>query len=128
MSPSVFALALAIIAWASYVPVAKSPALRRTMWPTLALMALAAAITLVIIASRQSPGRANAYDYSTLGVTLLFLIVYVFVMRVPKSEKRLQPGARMPLIELPAENGAAFSTAAYQGKGPLLLVFFRGFW
>jgi len=98
------------------------------MWPTLLMMALATLASLIRVERDYAARRLDPYSLSALAASALFFAVYFLALRVPVSGKRLAPGARMPPIELPDERGGTFSTRAFEGRGPLLLVFFRGFW
>lgn len=122
-------LAAAIVAWASYLPVSKSPRLRRTMWPTIALMGLALAIVAARAAMRaEGEPRLGAFDLSALGLALLFVPVYFLALRVPRAAGRPQPGESFPAVNFTGEDGQTVSSADLVQRGPMLFVFFRGFW
>jgi hypothetical protein len=130
MNPlSAGAFVFSLLAWASYIPVSKSPRLRRTMWPTVVLIVLALLGDIAIVLSRASGSdRITALDIVTWITAALFVPVYFFALRVPRSGRRPQAGGTLPVVSFIAEDGQAISSAQFIQRGPLLLVFFRGFW
>ena len=119
----------AMLAWASYIPVSKSPRLRHTMWPTLALLAIALITELAVIVMRR-PGeeRVSALDAANLIVILLFAPIYFFALRVPNSSGRPKPGSQLPPVVFLDDSAKPLPAIEMAQRGPLLLVFFRGFW
>ncbi len=126
---SIAVFAGAIVAWASYLPVSKSPRLRRTMWPTLVLMAIVL-LALIARAVLRGPGevRFSALEWVSLATTLLIVPVYFMAFRVPRSGVRPQTGQEFPAVSFTALDGGALSSSELTRRGPMLFVFFRGFW
>ena len=130
MNPLSFAAFIfSMLAWASYIPVSKSPRLRRTMWPTVLLIALALLGDIAIVLLRApDTDRVTALDIVTWITAALFVPVYFLALRVPRSGQRPQSGAALPSVSFIAEDGKTIATSELVQRGPLLLVFFRGFW
>jgi hypothetical protein len=121
---------LSILGWASYVPVAKSPALRRNMWPTWLILTVATLLALAAVIAEPPPK-----EFKTAGVAavtfvfyIFFIIAYFTALRIPQSTGRPEAGKMLPSISVLAETGQNISPDDFAGKGPVLLVFFRGFW
>jgi hypothetical protein len=120
---SVASLAAAVIAWISYMPVAKIPGVRRTMWPTWAIFVISMWLALAAFATKP-----DAYAIAGLALFGLFIVSFFLFLKLPGGAGRPQAGQTIPHFEVKAENGQTLSADDYTGKGPLLLVFFRGFW
>lgn len=127
-TPSLAILIFTLLAWASYVPVSKSPRLRRTMWPTILMLGLALIAELGLIFSRPGPEHITGLDIGTLILIGIFVPVYFLALRMPASVLRLQPGQPLPAVSFHTGDGRSISSAEWTRHGPLLLVFYRGFW
>jgi len=126
---SIVVFSVAFLAWASYLPVSKSPRLRQTMWPTLALVGLSLILVLVRIGLRGTDEpRFTLLDIVSLAMTLLFIPVYFFALRVPRSSGRPNVGEMFPAVSFTADDGRVLSGTELTQRGPMLFVFFRGFW
>ena len=121
---SITSLILSVLAGISYVPVAKIPGVRGTMWPTWALFVLSAAVAIAAMVLV----KPDAFAISTLVLFVLFAISYLVVLRIPRVEGRPQEGQIIPRFTVQTEKGTTISPDDFAGKGPLLLIFFRGFW
>jgi hypothetical protein len=96
------------------------------MWPTIALVVAALLVVLAhALLFRATP--LGGFDYAALGLTLLFVPVYFFALRVPRSPGRLAAGQTLPALSFVAEDGRTVSSAELL-RGPALFVFYRGFW
>jgi len=123
------ALGVSIFAWGSYVWVNKIPSLRKSMWPLWALFALSMLISAAALALKKTtPGIDESFAISTFASFGLFLFFYFTMMRTPRVAGRPQVGAKLPHFELTSETGASISPDDFIGKGPVLVLFFRGFW
>ena len=126
---SITAFGISFLAWASYLPVSKSPRLRQTMWPTIALVGLALIFVTARIAARgPDEPRFELLDVISLAMTLLFVPVYFLALRVPRSGGRPQTGQKFPAVSFTADDGRVLSSSELTQRGPTLFVFFRGFW
>jgi hypothetical protein len=120
---------LTMIGWASYVPVAKSPALRRTMWPTW-LIQIAALGVAVFALVRDSANVTVPLMLAVvaIGSFAIFVIVYFMILRIPRAAGRPEIGKTLRHIEVLGEDGKPVSPDDWVNKGPVLMIFFRGFW
>jgi tellurite resistance protein TehA-like permease len=125
------ALVVSLIAWASYVPVAKTPALRSTMWPTwlLQIVALGLGITALV---QMANGAVDLAPMIMAAIAIAnfvgFIFIFMTVLKIPTAPGRPEVGKRIQHVTLTSETGAQISPDDFQGKGPVLLIFFRGFW
>ena len=125
---SLISLIISVLAVVSYVPVAKVPRLRRNMWPTWMLFFASIAIASIPLVHGKDAPHLDAFQVSTYALFVLYVISYFLILRVPRQTGRPQVGSTVPHFTLIDENGAKISADDFVGKGPLLLVFFRGFW
>ena len=130
MTPlSVSSLVLAILGWVTYVPVAKTPGLRKTLWPTRALFVLALVLVgISAINAGPADPKLDAVGIATCVLCGLFAVAFVVMLRVPKAPGRPEAGKPLPFFQVTSEEGKQVSPDGYARKGPVLLVFFRGFW
>lgn len=86
-------------------------------------------MTLAIRALRMSRSRTviAAFSFAAL-IAVGFLGSIFILMRLPPPTHAWAVGQAVPNITLPNQDGLQVSLAAYRGKGPVLLVFYRGFW
>jgi peroxiredoxin len=116
------------LAWISYVPVLKSPRLRRTMWPVWALLFLAQALAVATFFVRPIKLLNAATAMTVFALFAMTLIVYVVALRVPRAEGRPRPGERLPEFLVTTAGGKRVAPRELAGGGPVLIIFFRGFW
>ena len=123
------ALLVSFLAWVSYVPVARSVRLRRTLWPTRAMQYLAIALACLAFAVPMGDAPMNLL---LVGLTCLsfatFVLAYHLTLKLPVASGRPEAGKLLPAFELTGEDGKPFSSEQFVGKGPVLYLFFRGFW
>ena len=127
------ALIVSLLGWASYIPVAKSPRLRRTLMPTRALQYLAVALACLAFAVPLPLGMGDPpMNLLLVSLTCLsfatFVLAYHIALKLPVAAGRPEVGKLLPAFQLTGENGQPFSSDQFLGKGPVLYVFFRGFW
>jgi hypothetical protein len=123
------ALVISFLGWVSYLPVAKSPRLRRTLWPTRAMQYVAIAVACLAFAVPTDDPPMNLLLVSLTCLSFsLFLLAYHFALKLPVATGRPEVGKLLPAFELTDEDGKTFTSDQFTNKGPLLLVFFRGFW
>jgi hypothetical protein len=121
---SITSLVISFLAAISYVPVAKIPGVRQTMWPTWALFMLSAGVA----GAAMMLEKVNGIAISTLLLFVFFAISYFLFLRIPRVAGRPKAGEVIPRFQVQAETGQTLSPDDFAGKGPLLLIFFRGFW
>lgn len=126
---AIFALLLSIGGWASYLPLVKNPSYRGTMWPMILLIALSLLLAVYAFSKASAPVMATRIIAGLAAVSsLAFIPVYVALLRVPATAGRPQAGQKMPGVTVVNEYGDKVFTGSFTNNGPLLLVFYRGFW
>ena len=126
---AVLLLAFSLLGWLSYLIVAKIPAMRRNMWPMWVIFDTSVVMALIALFQYGTQaGPISAAATATCASFALFVLVYVLVLRVPPAKGRPQAGELLPAFVIKGEDGSLISADDYVGKGPVLLVFFRGFW
>jgi len=128
-SKALIALVLALAGWASYIPLAKHATLRTTLWPMFLLLGVALCLGLSAL---FRDGKPTWPTRIVAGLAVLFAVLvlpaYFLMLRVPQTLGRPQAGQPLPEVNVVNERGERISSAGFAGAGPLLLVFFRGFW
>ena len=118
------ALALVIAAPVVYFPLMDDATVRRTAWPTWSLLVAGAALGLW--AARRD---ARRFPKVLAGLELAFvafaLVAFLGFARLPAASAP-QPLARD--FSLPDPGEQAVSLYEKLERGPVLLVFYRGFW
>ncbi|MCW8131096.1 MAG: hypothetical protein KIS92_12175 [Planctomycetota bacterium] len=126
---AILSLLLAIGGWASYVPLSKSPSYRATMWPMFLAVGLALVLAVYAFSKATKPVLATRIVAGLAAVVSLLLVpAYFTMLRVPAETGRPLAGQKMPGVNLVNEYGDKLFTGSFTNNGPLLLVFFRGFW
>lgn len=126
---AILSLILAFAGWASYLPLSKYPSYRATMWPMVLIIAVALVLAVSAFSKATEPKLATRIIAGVAGaVAVLFIPAYFFMLRVPAQGGRPQVGQKMPGINVVNEYGDKLYTASFATHGPLMLVFFRGFW
>ena len=122
---------ISLLAWASYWPVSKVPALRRSMWPTWALFVLSLPPALGAVALEISGGVSSAAMFAVLATLVsfgLFVLVFLLMLLIPRSAGRPQVDHPLPEFDVLFADGKRYAPTAMAQGGPVLIVFFRGFW
>lgn len=123
------AFCLALLGWIAYPIINKIPGVRRTMWPLWMFFILSSGLAAVALYfERTNSGLDHALAKGAIGNLPLFLFFYFFMMRTPRAKGRPEIGQRLPHFALPSDEGKVISPDDFTDKGPVLLVFFRGFW
>jgi cytochrome oxidase Cu insertion factor (SCO1/SenC/PrrC family) len=92
-------------------------------------VATAAVATVLAVLALVRARRWPAWLALGLSVVLLALGVWVNVAaRIPGGPPLFRVGERPPDFTLPDATGRPVSLADYQGKKPVVLVFYRGEW
>lgn len=123
-------LILALVGWASYLPLSKHLAYRATLWPMWSLLALAAVLGVAALRGKEQATWFNrGIACAGLLLALLAIPAFLLIFRVPGEAGRPQAGQPLPYIRVISEfQDEGLSSQAFAGNSPLLLVFFRGFW
>ena len=120
---------VSFIGWVSYVPVVKSPKYRRTLWPTRVLLYGSLLMACAAFALPSGSPRLNMWLFSaTCASFSLFTLMYYIMIKLPVHPDRPHVGKTIPEFEVTGEDGKALSSDQFVGKGPVLFIFFRGFW
>jgi hypothetical protein len=112
---------------------ARWPLFRDTPW--LNLLILVGAVALSFAGLRRAwpqGGWRRIGAIAGLGVSALFgvaLLLYCYRLSydLPSADLAVASGERIPAITLPAQDGRPVDLAE-AAAGPLVLVFYRGFW
>ncbi|GMV80228.1 MAG: hypothetical protein AMXMBFR7_14120 [Planctomycetota bacterium] len=121
--------ALGFLGWAAYLPVLRVPAWRKSMWPVWSLTLLGAALGGgAWLAASERSAALHLAAAAALGECALWALLFFTSMRVPARSGRPAAGQPFPPLAVLSEHGETLHTEAWRGRGPLLLVFFRGFW
>jgi hypothetical protein len=113
--------------------------IRRTAAPNLAVMV--AGVVICLMATARRPRAVGAVGLAmTLGMTAMFVFGVFFAALPPPQTfdhaalaTASSPAGERTQIEemdftLPGTDGGEVRLASYLGRGPVLLVFYRGFW
>lgn len=128
-SLAAWSLIISFVGWFSYIPVAKIPKLRRTLWPTRLLFYLSLIPAIIAIALQTDDAKITLMFVSCTCISFaLFTLSFYAAIKLPVAAGRPEIDKLLPDFEVIGEDGKPFSPNKFSGKGPLLLVFFRGFW
>ncbi|UCG34546.1 MAG: redoxin domain-containing protein [Phycisphaerales bacterium] len=61
-------------------------------------------------------------------MTLFFIGALFGLLRLPAAPQAPPARAAAPDFTLPDQNGNPVTLSSFRGRGPVLLVFYRGFW
>lgn len=111
----------------SYFLLLSVPWIRTYAIPNILLAVLGVVICFVAVKRRRSIPVILGTAFSTLIATVFLLSIFV-LMRLPPPQTAWAVGQSLPDITLPNQDGREVSITDYRGKGPVLLVFYRGFW
>lgn len=95
--------------------------------PNIALVIVGSAICWYAVSRKRGKLIIAGTVLSSL-VTVGFLLAIFVLMRLPPPQKDLAIGSQPPDFTLPSHEGAPISLSDYRGKGPVFIVFYRGFW
>jgi hypothetical protein len=121
-------LLCALAAMPAYMVLMDIPLVRSTALPTWALLVLGCGLSLVAVSKDR-----RWWIWAIAGVTTLMLIgapiAWFVLARLPTPDSALPAaGAVIADFTLPDESGIPVSIAQEFARGPVLLVFYRGFW
>ena len=119
-------LALVLLAPVAYVPLMSNATARATGWPAF----LTAAIGIALAgwaATVDARRRTRAGAVLAVVVTAAWTWLFFGAMRLPPSDA-LTKLTTAPDFTLPDELGRPVSLHEARAQGPVLLVFYRGWW
>ena len=117
---------LALGAIASYPPLMDVPWIRASAAPVWIGFALAALLALVAI-RRDRRIWVRSVAGLTLGVIVFGVVAFFFLARLPQA-RAPDVGATVPEVSLVDHRGQPVALRESARTGPILLVFYRGFW
>jgi hypothetical protein len=98
----------------------------RSGWPNFALMVVGAALGL------YAAGHGGKLLKVLAGADVVLLLLFAFALnvafRLPVPGTAPQTAAFAPDFSLPDHTGTPLTLSSLRGKGPVLLVFYRGHW
>lgn len=117
---------------ASYMALLEVPSIRRYAIPNLLLM-IAGCLIALRTATKRPRWPGVLASLATVGVTLFFFASTYLLFALPQpQQKQIETIAAVdadaPAFVLPDQDGDSVAIADYWGKGPVLLVFYRGHW
>ncbi len=95
--------------------------------PNVALVLIGMGLCFTGLKSRQSKITIIASGISAV-VGLGFLVSIFVLMRLPEPATAMANGQLTPDFTLTNQDGHSVSLGNYRSHGPVLLVFYRGFW
>jgi len=120
-------LALSALGGISYFAVIGGLLMRVSAVPFAIVSAIGLVLTTVAIVKRRSKLTiATAIPSYLVGVG--FLLSVFVLMKLPQAQQGLAVGNAPPPLTLPDQDSQSVSLADFRGKGPVLLVFYRGHW
>jgi len=120
-------LALVLAGPISYALLLRVPWVRSTAAPNLALVAVGLALGL-IAAVRARHGWPVWLAAGDVLLTLMFVGALFGLFRLPAPSQVPGEQAPAPDFTLPDQDGQPVTLSSFRGKGPVLLVFYRGHW
>lgn len=128
---AVAGLVLTLVGGVSYFFLLGVPWIRAHGWPNLAVMLIGLGLTAWAIGmAKRKLGVGIVGGVQALVVAFFVLSLNVFAdLPAPQRAAESQPASRQArMFTLPDQNGKPVSLADALAKGPVLLVFYRGFW
>jgi len=120
-------LALSVLGGISYFAVIGGLLMRANAVPFAIVTGIGLLLTTVAVVQRRSKLTiATAIPSYLVGVG--FLLSVFVLMKLPPAQQELAVGNTPPPLTLPDQDGQPVSLADFRGKGPVLLVFYRGHW
>ena len=119
--------ALALGGGISYMLLLDVVWIRSTAIPNLILMGVGTALC-IRAALRPRRGWTMWLGAGGTLVTLLFVVAFFGLFRLPDAEGTPAVGTLPPDFTLADQDGTQVSLSSFRSRGPVLLVFYRGYW
>ncbi len=111
----------------SYFLLLTVPWIRNYAVPNIALVIIGTALCFRAVSKKRSKLVISGTVLSSL-VAVGFLLSLFVLMRLPAPQKSFAVGDELPDFTLPNQDERDVTLSDYRGRGPVLLVFYRGFW
>lgn len=95
--------------------------------PHVILAILGMAVCVWAVSRRRGWVTVSALSISSL-IGLGFIFSVAILLKLPEPAAVAKTMEALPDFTLPNQNGSPVRPASYRGKGPVLLVFYRGHW
>ncbi len=124
---SLFGMLITIVGGVSYFLLMDIPLIRNTAAPNIALVVVGMAMAAWGVVKRRSKGTIISAGVSAF-VGLGLILSLTVLMKLPEAEAVARTSDTLPDFTLPNQDGVPVTLSSYKGKGPVLLVFYRGHW
>ncbi len=98
----------------------------RSGWPNLVIIVVGTGLGI------YAATRGTVLPKVLAGFDVVLLLLFVFALtvafRLPAATAAPQTAALAPDFSLPDHTGTLLGLGSFRGKGPVLLVFYRGHW
>lgn len=120
-------LALSAVGGISYFLLMNIPWIRSTALPN-TILAVAGLVFSVIALARKRTWVTICAGTLSLMISGGFLASVHVLMRLPADQHVVAVGKTAPDFAIPNQYGRTVQLSALRGRGPILLVFYRGHW
>jgi AhpC/TSA family len=120
-------LLMSAVGGVTYFLLMSVPWIRSTALPNTILAVAGLAFSVIALARKRTWVTICAGTLSIL-LSIGFLGSVHILMRLPADEGTVAVGHDAPDFNIPNQYGQTIQLSSYEGKGPVLLVFYRGHW
>ncbi len=120
-------LLLSIAGGVSYALLLDVPWIRATAIPNSILAVAGLLLSIFAVVKRRSATTVIAGVLS-VAISAGFLASVHILMQLPPGQGVLAVGEAAPDFALPNQDGEDVRLSSFKGRGPVLLVFYRGHW
>lgn len=120
-------LAMSAVGGVSYFLLIGVPWIRSTALPNTILAVSGLVFSLIALVRKRTWVTIGAGTLSTL-LSVGFLVSIFVLMRLPSDAHVVAIGKEAPDFAIPNQYGQTVRLSSFKGKGPVLLVFYRGHW
>ncbi len=124
---SLIGMVITLVGGVSYFLLTDIPFIRNTAAPNIAMVVVGMAMAGYGVAQRRSKGTIITTGVSAF-VGLGLILSLTVMMKLPEAEAVARTAETLPDFTLPNQEGVPVTLSSYRGKGPVLLVFYRGHW
>lgn len=120
-------LAMSAVGGISYFLLIGVPWIRSSALPNTILVVVGLVFSIIALARKRTWVTVCAGTLSLL-LSVGFLGSIYVLMRLPADQHVIAVGRDAPDFSIPNQFGRTVQLSSFEGKGPVLLVFYRGFW